>query len=98
MSMATLHIEHPITDLSTWLGAFARFEAARQKAGVRAHRVLQPVDDDKYIYVDLDFDSVEAAAAFRRFLEANVWASPEASPGLGGAPTARVLTAVDTAA
>jgi hypothetical protein len=32
--MATLHIEHEITDLETWLGAFGRFEEARGKAGV----------------------------------------------------------------
>jgi hypothetical protein len=96
--MATLHIEHAITDLRTWLGAFSRFEEARQKAGVRAHRVFQPVDDDKYIYVDLDFDSIEQAVAFQRFLETNVWTSREASPGLGGTPRARVLTDVDTAA
>jgi hypothetical protein len=93
---ATLHIEHPITDLQTWLGAFARFEEARKKAGVRAQRVCQPVDDDHYIYVALDFDNVEQAAAFKRFLETNVWASAEASPGLGGTPTARILTEVNT--
>jgi len=92
----TLHIEHPITDLSTWLGAFSRFEEARRKAGVRAHRVRQPVDDDKYICVDLDFDSVEEAAAFQKFLETNVWSSRDASPGLAGDPRARVLTDVDT--
>jgi hypothetical protein len=96
--MPTLHIEHAITDLPTWLGAFARFQEARRKAGVRACRVFQPVDDEKYIYVDLDFDSVERAAAFQQFLETNVWSSREASPGLGGAPTARVLTDVDTTA
>jgi hypothetical protein len=95
--MATLHIEHPITDLQTWLGAFTRFEEARRKAGVRAQRVCQPVDDDKYIYVTLDFDSVEDAAAFKGFLETTVWASAEASPGLDGTPTARVLTDVTTA-
>jgi hypothetical protein len=89
--VATLHIEHAITDLSTWLGAFGRFEEARQKAGVRAHRIFQPVDDDKYIYVDLDFDTVDEAAAFRQFLETKVWASREASPGLDGPPRARVL-------
>ena len=37
-------------DLETWLGAFARFQEAREKAGVRAQRRHQPVDDDKYIY------------------------------------------------
>ena len=94
--MATLHIEHPITDLKTWLGAFTRFEEARKKAGVRAQRVCQPVDDDKYICVTLDFDTVEQAAAFKGFLERTVWASAEASPALGGTPKARVLTEVNT--
>lgn len=93
--MATLQIEHSITDLDTWLGAFARFEAARRRAGVRGHRVRQPVDDDKYICIDLDFDSIEEAAAFRDFLQSTVWASPEASPALGGIPSARILREVD---
>ncbi len=96
--MATLHIEHPITDLSTWLDAFARFEPARANAGVRSHAIHQPVDDDKYIYIRLEFDSVEQAGAFKHFLEANVWSSRDASPGLGGTPLARVLTEVDPGA
>jgi hypothetical protein len=95
---ATLHIEHPITDLTTWLDAFARFEHARASAGVRSHAIHQPVDDDNYIYIRLDFDSVEQATAFKHFLETNVWSSTEASPGLGGTPRARVLTEVDPGA
>jgi hypothetical protein len=95
--LATLHIEHPITDLPTWLSAFMRFEEARTKAGVRAQHVRQPVDDDKYIYVTLDFDTVEEATAFKGFLETKVWASSDASPALVGTPTARVLTDVDRA-
>jgi hypothetical protein len=94
--MATLHIEHSISDLDTWLGAFTKFDEARKKAGVRAQRVSQPVDNDKYIYVALDFDSVEEAERFKSFLETNVWASAEASPALEGTPTARVLTEVST--
>jgi hypothetical protein len=96
--MATLHIEHAITDLQTWLGAFTRFEDARRKAGVRAQSVRQPVDDDKYIYVTLDFDGVEEAAAFKSFLETTVWSSADASPALGGTPKARVLTDVSITA
>ena len=92
--MATLHIEHPISDLNTWLAAFARFEDARKKAGVRAQHVRQPVDDDRYIYVALDFDSIEEAEAFKNFLETTVWASADASPALAGTPKARVLTEV----
>lgn len=95
--MATLHIEHPITDLGTWLEAFARFKQARTNAGVRSESIHQPVDDDRYIYVRLEFDSVERADAFKQFLQPNVWTSREASPGLGGTPQARVLTEVTPA-
>ena len=94
--MATLHIEHAISDLDTWLGAFGRFAEARTNAGVKAERVNQPVDDDNYIYVELDFDDVEEAEAFKGFLETKVWSSPEASPALEGTPRARVLAEVST--
>ena len=95
--MATLHIEHPISDLQTWLGAFNRFEEARRKAGVRSQRIHQPVDDEHYIYLQLEFERVEEAAAFKRFLETTVWASADASPALRGTPTARILSEVDPA-
>ncbi|HYZ75383.1 MAG TPA: hypothetical protein VE641_20050 [Chthoniobacterales bacterium] len=94
--MATLHIEHQISDLNTWLTAFANFAEARQKAGVRAQRVYQPIDDNKYVVLDLDFDAVDDAVRFKKFLESNVWSSRDASPGLAGAPQARVLQSVPT--
>jgi hypothetical protein len=92
--MATLHIEHPITDLNMWLTAFGKFAEARQKGGVRAHRIYQPVDDARYIVIDLDFDTIDEAERFKTFLELNVWSSREASPGLAGTPQARVLERV----
>lgn len=95
--MATLHIEHPISDLKTWLTAFGRFAEARQKRGVRAHRIYQSIDDDKYIVIDLDFDTIDEAERFKRFLEVNVWSSREASSGLASTPQVRVLERVVTA-
>lgn len=59
---------------------------------ITASRLFEPVDDDRYIVIQLDFDSVDAAEHFRGFLEANVWSTPANSPGLAGSPTARVLT------
>jgi len=91
MYLATLHIEHQISDLGTWMGAFNQFADARRDAGVIAQRVNQPVDDDRYIVVQLDFDTIEAAERFKGFLESVVWQSRDLSPGLMGAPTARVL-------
>jgi hypothetical protein len=92
--VATLHIEHPISDLPTWLTAFDRFGDARRDAGVLGQRVQQPVDDDKYIVVDLEFETVDGAAKFKEFLETVVWQSRDLSPGLAGTPQARILQGV----
>jgi hypothetical protein len=95
--MHTLHIEHPISDLATWQGGFSRMADTRRQSGVRAHAVRQPVDDDHYILVDLDFDTEEEAAAFLEILRTRVWSVPDNSPALAGSPTSRILRAVDVA-
>ena len=92
--MATLHIEHAITDLATWRAAFDRFAERRHVAGVVTHRVSQPVGDDHYVVVQLDFPSVDRATAFLGFLETQVWSTPASSPGLAGSPRAVVLEGV----
>ena len=81
--MTTLHIEHPITDFATWQAAFDQFAGFRAQAGVRSQRVQQPVDDNHYIVIDLDFDTVEQAHSFLTFLQTKVWSSSTTSPGLG---------------
>ena len=70
-----------------------RFAEALRGAGVRAQRV-QPVDDPKYVVIDLDFDSAAEAQSFRRFLATQVWAHPENSPGLAGTPETMILETV----
>lgn len=89
--MTTLHIEHPITDFDVWKAAFARFEQARAQSGVRAQRVYRPLDDPRYVVIDLDFDTSEDALRFLRFLETTVWASRDSSPALDGAPQTRLM-------
>lgn len=91
--MATLHIEHPISDFPVWCAAFKRFSRARAEAGVRAARVFRPVDDPHYVVVALDFDTADEAHAFHHFLQTRVWSDPDNSPALVGAPLARVLQA-----
>ena len=89
--MQTLRIEHPISDYAVWRRAFDAVAAARTEAGVRAHRVHRPADDDHYVLVDLDFDTVQEATAFLAFLRTRIWSSPTESPALAGDPTTRVL-------
>lgn len=91
--MATLHIQHPITDFATWTEAFNRFGEARRNAGVQAQRVQRPVDNEKYVVIDLDFETAEKATAFLGFLRSTVWADAGNSPGLAGKPEALVLEA-----
>lgn len=89
--MITLHIEHPISDFDTWRAAFAGFEDARARAGVRGHTVRQPVDDPAYVLVDLEFDTADQARDFEEFLRTRVWGVPANSPALAGAPVTRLL-------
>jgi hypothetical protein len=64
---------------------------ARRHAGVRAHRVNRPVDDDRYVVVELDFDDVASAESFLGFLKANVWSNAANSPALAGEPQTRIM-------
>ena len=93
--MPTLHIQHSITDFDVWTAAFGRFAQVRHDAGVRAHRVRRPIDDDHYVVVDLEFDTAEEAAAILEFLRTKVWSSPAHSPALVGNANARVLETVE---
>jgi hypothetical protein len=92
--MATLHIEHQISDLDTWLQAFNTFAPARERAGVSETRIWQPDNDPHYVVIHLRFPTASAASEFRTFLQERVWSTPEASPALVGAPKALVLNEV----
>jgi hypothetical protein len=91
--MATLHIQHPITDFDTWASAFNRFADARRKAGARAQRIQRPVDNPRFVVIDLDFESTGEAQSFLRFLITQVWPNSENSPGLDGTPETMILEA-----
>ena len=61
--MFTVQIEHPICDFEGWRAAFDRDPAKREASGVRRYRNFRPVDDPKFVIIDLDFDTVIAATA-----------------------------------
>lgn len=91
--MATLHIEHGISDFKTWKAAFDRFAEQRKSAGVTGHRIFQPHNDPAYVVLQLDFPSIRHAQGFLGFLETRVWSVPANSPALKGSPRASVLVA-----
>lgn len=88
--MTTLRIEHAISDFDTWYGAFGRFEPRRKEGGVLRERITQPVDDPHYVFIELDFATVEAAQHFQQFLETQIWSTPANSPALKGTPQTRI--------
>jgi hypothetical protein len=94
-AMTSLHIEHPITNLATWMTAFTAITEIRRQGGVTAERVRHPVGDETFVVVDLEFDTTEHAHAFLQFLETQIWAVPANAPALAGAPEARVLEQVE---
>jgi hypothetical protein len=89
--MATLRIEHAIHDYDAWQKAFDGFEQARAKAGVRGFAIRQPVNDPKYLLLDLEFDTQGQAESFAGFLHDHVWSSPASSPALAGRPQTSIL-------
>lgn len=88
--MPILQIEHPISDFDAWKRAFDADPVRREASGVRRYRVFRPVDDPAYVKVDLEFDDLGAAEAFRVVLE-DLWSSGRAAPALAGTPHARIV-------
>jgi hypothetical protein len=91
---AILHIEHPITDLGSWKKAFDQFSEMRAASGVIRHRLQRPLHDDRFIIIDLEFDSAGEAERFLMFLQREVWSSREHSPALVGTPETKLLEPV----
>ncbi len=93
-AMPTLHIEHAVNDFDVWRVAFGRFADVRTRSGVLAHRIHRPVDDPRYVVIDLDFGTTEEAQRFLTFLRDQVWVSAASAPALVGSPQTRILEPV----
>jgi hypothetical protein len=90
--LVTVQIEHPIRDYASWRAAFDRDPAGRQAAGVRRYRVYRPVDDPKYVLVDLEFDTTAAAERFVATMR-GIWQQVEGT--LIDGPRARIVECLD---
>ena len=95
-SNTTLHVELDVRDYDLWRQAFGRDAGGREEAGVRRYRIFRPVDDDKHVLLDLDFDSAEEADGFLTVLKNDVWSSREKAPAKLETPQARILEIVES--
>lgn len=67
--MIILRIEHEVLSFEGWKKAFDSDPIDRRKFGVRRHRIYQPVDDSKYVIIDLEFENLQDAEATQMALQ-----------------------------
>jgi hypothetical protein len=60
-----VRIEHPVPDYDSWKRVFdAKGPELRTRHGARSYQVLRPIDDPRYVMIDLDFGSQTEAEGF----------------------------------
>lgn len=90
--MLTVQIEHPVPDYDGWKAAFDRDPAGREASGVRRYRVSRPVDDERYVIIELDFDAQPTAEAFVAKMR-GIWQQVEGTVMTG--PQVRIVACVE---
>jgi hypothetical protein len=91
--MYILRIEHAIVDFDGWKSAFDSDPVGREKSGVRRYRVLRPVDDAKYVMIDLEFDTAAQAESLLAAMRL-VWGRIQGKIIMN--PQARIVEAVES--
>lgn len=91
--MPVLRIEHSVPDYAAWKKAFDNDPVGRKRGGVRRHQVSRPLDDPRYVMIDLEFDTRQEAEAFGGALR-NVWRQVEGR--VMADPKARLVEVVES--
>ena len=97
--MTTLHVENTVRDFASWKAVFDKFDRFRGEQRVRSYRMTRAVEDPNHVMIDLEFDSLEDATAFRGALE-KIWETPQSKQQLvsHGTPELRDLVEEKTLA
>lgn len=61
--MIIVRIEHEVMSYDGWKKAFDSDPIDRKKSGVKRYHIYQPVDNMKFVIIDLEFDDMTAAHA-----------------------------------
>ena len=91
--MAVLRIEHPVLDYDAWKQAFDSDPVGREKSGVRRYQVSRPIDDPKYVMIDLELDTASEAEALLSALRV-AWGRVEGT--IMSSPRTRIVEPAET--
>lgn len=92
--MVTVHVENTVRDFDAWKAVFDKFDRFRVDQGMRSYRMSRRLDDPQKVFVDLDFDSVDEATAFRGALE-QIWRTPQSKEHLVSHETPTLFEVVE---
>jgi hypothetical protein len=74
--MSILRIEHPVLDYELWKNLFdSKGPDFRKRFGARRYQVLRPVDDPRFVMIDVDFDDRNGAEGLLGALR-ELWGQP----------------------
>ena len=74
--MSILRIEHPVLDYDMWKNLFdGKGPDFRARFGARRYQVLRPIDDPRYVMIDVDFDGRKGAEGLLAALR-ELWGPP----------------------
>jgi ribosomal protein L35AE/L33A len=90
--MVMVRIEHPVPDFEGWKKAFDSDPVNRKKSGVRRYRILRPVDDPRYVMIDLELDTRKQAEELLAALRV-LWGQVEGKVMMNA--RARIVEAVE---
>lgn len=90
--MYLLRIEHSVPDYDGWKKMFDSDPLGREQSGVRAYRIFRSVEDDKYVMIDLEFDTASEAEALQAKLR-QLWSRVEGQVMFR--PTARMMKSAE---
>jgi hypothetical protein len=93
-TMSILRIEHPVPDYQMWKSVFdSKGPDLRTRFGARRYQVLRPVDDPRYVMIDVDFDSLKKAEGFLAVMR-ELWAGT--GRNVSSEQKARIAEAVES--
>lgn len=87
-----LRIEHPVPDYERWKEAFDSDPVGRERMGVRRYRILRPVDDPRYVMIDVEFGTRREAEALLAAMR-EVWS--RSGHAVSASQQARIVEAVE---